>query len=72
MKPSLAHERRSLLPSALVRFLHSRSEGTLSGITWFEPERHRFTAHFTRDDAPFEDRVFRYKSAIQQARLSSR
>jgi hypothetical protein len=72
LESALTHESRSALPESFVRFLDSKSEGTLSGITWVEPNRDRFTAHYSRDGKPLEDKVFRYKSSLQQARLAQK
>jgi hypothetical protein len=63
----LAYQLRSALPAAMVGFLENQSAGELVAITWIEPDRLKFTAHFEKEGKRFEDKVFRYKLAAQQA-----
>lgn len=58
----VGHQERSSLPKALVKFLDSHSLGRLEAITWIEPHRERFTAHFERDGKSHEQRVFAYRA----------
>jgi hypothetical protein len=64
----LGHQMRSALPDDLVRFLDAQSQGLLAAITWIEPHRLRFTAHYTKDGRPLEERVFKYRASAEQAR----
>ncbi len=63
----LGHEGRSSLPEDFVRFMDRQSAGKLLAITWIEPHRHRFTAHFEKDRQHFEQRIFRYRAACDQS-----
>ncbi|MDB5671997.1 MAG: hypothetical protein JWO25_2956 [Alphaproteobacteria bacterium] len=61
---------RSALPDDFVRYLDSQSLGLLTAITWIEPHRLRFTAHYAKDGDAFEQRVFKYRAAPEQSRRS--
>ena len=62
MAATLEQERRESLPGSLVRFLESQSTGRLQSITWVEPDRLRFTAHFALGGGAIESRMFKYRS----------
>jgi hypothetical protein len=64
----LAHEARDALPKTLVQFLDTQSRGRLKSITWIEPDRLRFTAHFEKDGQPLESRIFKYKAPLTQSK----
>jgi hypothetical protein len=64
----LGHQIRSALPDELVRFLDGHSQGVLAAITWIEPQRLRFTAHYTKDGQPLEERIFKYRPPSEQSR----
>lgn len=68
----LGHQVRSALPESLVSFLEQQSRGELRSITWAESDRHTFTAHFDKNGRPFEDRIFKYRSALEQATRTRR
>ena len=57
----LEQERRESLPGSLVSFLESQSTGRLQSITWVEPDRLRFTAHFALGGGTMESRMFKYR-----------
>ena len=71
MKQTLTYQSRASLPDDFVRFLEVGAEGELMGVTWLEPNRHRLTAHYNQSGNKLEDRVFRYKAAIQQSRRAT-
>ncbi len=62
MAATLEQERRESLPGLLVSFLESQSTGRLQSITWVEPDRLRFTAHFALAGGAIESRMFKYRS----------
>ena len=64
----IGHQLRAALPDELVRFLDAQSVGLLTAITWIEPYRLRFTAHYARDGLPFEERIFKYREPAEQTR----
>jgi len=69
MERVIGYVARGDLPELLVEFLETQSTGVLGGITWIEPDKLEFAAHYLRDGESLEQRVFRYKSAAEQARL---
>ncbi len=69
---TLAYQARSSLPDEMVRFLDSQSQGSLSAIVWIEPHRLRFTAYFTLNNEPYEQRNFKYRAPGQRLNLRMR
>lgn len=57
----VSYEARAALPKDLVDYLDGQSDGVLTAISWIEPQRLRFIAHYAVGDSKMEDRVFRHR-----------
>jgi hypothetical protein len=57
----VSYQARAALPVDLVEYLDGQSNGVLTAISWIEPHRLRFIAHFAIDESRMEDRVFRHR-----------
>lgn len=66
----LGHQDRSALPEELVVYLEQAAESRLVAITWVEPDRLQFTAHYMKGCGA-EQRVFRY-AGVPRERLNGR
>jgi hypothetical protein len=58
----LSYQGRSALPDEMVRYLEEQSDGTLTAISWIEPNRLRFIAHYELEESKVEDRMFRHRA----------
>lgn len=48
------------LPKALVERLNSYSEGEVQCITWYEPNKNEFVAHYYKDGAFLETKELKF------------